>query len=158
MRLDKKGKLIIRIFDYGKKHIERNNVWHKLNYKLYTFLNASICIGVFNTEMKASKSISSKIYFFHPYGIVINSDSVIKDHVVIRQQVTIGNKGEANNGCPIIEENVEIGAGAKIIGKIRIGKNSKIGANAVVTKSFPANSILVGVPAKNISSNNNVLK
>lgn len=120
MKLDKKGKLIINIF---------------------------------NTEMKASKSISSHIYFFHPYGIVINSDSVIKDHVVIRQQVTIGNKGETNRECPIIEENVEIGAGAKIIGKVRIGKNSKIGANAVVTKSFPPNSILVGVPAKNISSN-----
>ena len=153
MKLDKKGKLIINIFNYGKKHIARDNLWHKLNYKLYTFLNAFICIGIFNTEMKASKSISSHIYFFHPYGIVINSDSVIKDHVVIRQQVTIGNKGETNRECPIIKENVEIGAGAKIIGKVRIGKNSKIGANAVVTKSFPPNSILVGVPAKNISSN-----
>ncbi len=56
-----------------------------------------------------------------------------------------------NKGCPIIEENVEIGAGAKIIGSVKIGKNSKIGANAVVTKSFPENSVLVGVPAKNIA-------
>lgn len=85
---------------------------------------------------------------------MINSNSTIKDNVIIRQQVTIGNKGvDEANGCPVIEENVEIGAGAKIIGNIKIGRNTKIGANAVVTKSFPENSILVGVPAKNIAAN-----
>ncbi len=152
MKLDKKGKLIIAIFSYGKRHLSKKNLWNKINYKVYLLLNAFFCIGIFNTEMKASKTISSKIYFFHPYGIVINPNSTIKDNVVIRQQVTIGNKGmNFNKGCPIIEENVEIGAGAKIIGSVRIGKNSKIGANAVVTKSFPENSVLVGVPAKNIA-------
>lgn len=100
--------------------------------------------------MKASKNISSDIILYHPYGVVINGDATVKKDVIIRQQVTIGNKGINDSRCPVINENVEIGAGAKIIGPIHIGKNSKIGANAVVTKSFPENSVLVGVPAKNI--------
>ena len=83
---------------------------------------------------------------------MINPSVVIKENVIIRQQVTIGNKGIGNEqGCPVIGKNVEIGAGAKIIGSISIGDNSKIGANAVVTKSFPKNSIIVGVPGKNIA-------
>lgn len=121
-----------------------------MNFKLYDILNAVICIGIFNFEMKASKNISSDIILYHPYGVVINGDATVKKGVIIRQQVTIGNKGVNDSRCPVIDENVEIGAGAKIIGPIHVRKNSKIGANAVVTKSFPENSVLVGVPAKNI--------
>lgn len=150
LKLDKKGKIIVNIFKYGKKHLSQKTCWDKFNYFIYRILNAIFLISIFNTEIKASKTISSNIILFHPYGIVINPASVIKNNVVIRQQVTIGNKGVGNNNCPIIEENVEIGAGAKIIGGVHIGKNSKIGANAVVTKSFPPNSIIVGVPGKNI--------
>lgn len=88
MKLDKKGKLIIAIFSYGKRHLSKKNLWNKIDYKVYLLLNAFFYIGIFNTEMKASKTISSKIYFFHPYGIVINPNSMIKDNVIIRQQVT----------------------------------------------------------------------
>lgn len=148
---DKKSKLILSVFKYGKRHIDKNNMWDKINFKLYKILNAIFIILFFNSEIKASKTISSDIYLYHPYGIVINPATIIKEGVIIRQQVTIGNKGvNSDKGCPIIEENVEIGAGAKIIGPIRIGKNSKIGANAVVTKSFPKNSVIVGVPGKNL--------
>lgn len=151
LKLDKKGKLIISIFKYGKRHIDKSNFWDRINFKIYEALNALICIGIFNTEMKASKNINSAILLYHPYGIVINGDAIVKKGVVIRQQVTIGNKGINDTRCPVIEENVEIGAGAKIIGPIHIGKNSIIGANAVVTKSFPPNSVIVGVPGKSIA-------
>ena len=151
MKLDKKGKLIISVFKYGKRHIDKHSLWDRMNFKLYEVLNAVICIGIFNFEMKASKNISSDIILYHPYGVVINGDATVKKGVIIRQQVTIGNKGVNDSRCSVIDENVEIGAGAKIIGPIHIGKNSKIGANAVVTKSFPENSVLVGVPAKNIN-------
>lgn len=118
MKLDKKGKLILSIFKYGKRHLNKKGLWHRINYKVYKLLNGLICIGVFNTEIKASKSISNNILFYHPYGIVVNSESIIKHGVIIRQQVTIGNKGVGDLRCPIIDENVEIGAGAKIIGPI----------------------------------------
>ena len=152
--LDKKGRLIIKIFIYGKAHINKKSMWDKFNFFIYKILNAIFVIGLFNTEIKASKSISNDLLLYHPYGIVINPNSTIKENVIIRQQVTIGNKGEKEkDGCPTIGKNVEIGAGAKLIGPISIGDNSIIGANAVVTKSFPNNSIIVGVPGKNISKN-----
>lgn len=151
MKNDKKSKLILKIFKYGKKHHRRKGIYHRVNFVIYKLLNAVFVIGLFNTELHVSDKISDDIILFHPYGIVISGSAEIKSGVVIRQQVTIGNKGEKSNDNPIIEENVDIGAGAKIIGGITIGKNSKIGANAVVTKSFPPNSIIVGVPAKDIS-------
>lgn len=153
MKNDKKAQLIISIFKYGKKHVGKLTLYHKINYVIYKILNAIFVIGVFGTELHASQSISDNIILFHPYGIVISGGATLGEGVIIRQQVTIGNKGSGKNAeqCPIIGDNVDIGAGAKIIGGVVIGENSKIGANAVVTKSFPPNSILVGVPAKNIS-------
>lgn len=153
MKNDRKAKLIISILRYGKKWKNKTGMFAKLNYFWYKILNAMFVIGMFNTEITPSQSISDKIILFHPYGIVINGKSKIADGVVIRQQVTIGNKGFGKDKelCPIIEQDVEIGAGAKIIGGITIGEGSKIGANAVVTKSFPKNSVIVGIPAKNIA-------
>ena len=85
----------------------------------------------------------------HPNGITIGHGSRIGNDVLIYQQVTIGqNQGK----YPTIGDNVIIYAGAKIIGGIRIGNNCIIGANAVVTKSFPANCIIGGVPAKKIKN------
>ena len=148
---DKKGKLIVKIICLGKKFYKIRNLFEKLAYSFYKLLNFFLIIRTFNSEIHVSDKISSKLIFYHPYGIVIHGGSTIGDNCIIRQQVTIGNKGIGDNCCPVIGKNVEIGAGAKIIGKIYIGDNSKIGANAVVTKSFPKNSILVGVPAKNIA-------
>ena len=62
------------------------------------------------------------------------------------QQVTIGSnttKGSKRNGSPLIEDDVFIGAGAKIIGNVRVGHNSRIGANCVVVKDVPPNSVVV---------------
>jgi len=71
---------------------------------------------------------------------------------MIMQQVTIGVKGGNNDDAPYLEHGVDVGAGAKILGNIRIGANSIIGANAVVTGDVPANSIVAGIPARIIGS------
>lgn len=87
----------------------------------------------------------------HPNGIVIHPLSVIGVNCLIHQQVTIGIKrGDA--GAPVVGGHVDIGAGAKIIGNIRIGEHALIGANAVVTKDIPAFAIVAGIPAKVIGS------
>ena len=80
-------------------------------------------------------------------GVVINHKAVIGNNVVIHQNVTIGDDGKSLD-APIIEDNCKISAGAIVIGGIRVGKNSVIGANAVVNKDIPPNSVAVGVPAK----------
>ena len=82
-------------------------------------------------------------------GIVIVHKASIGANCMIFQQVTIAGK---NNKGPVIGDNVIIGAGAKIIGDVNIGDNCFIGANAVVTKSFPPNSVIGGVPAVLIKS------
>lgn len=89
----------------------------------------------------------------HPKCIIIHSNTIIGRNATIQQGVSIaGNvfKREKGRISPIIGDNVLIGAGAKILGPIKIGDNSIIGANAVVIKDIPKNSVAVGVPAKRI--------
>jgi serine O-acetyltransferase len=85
------------------------------------------------------------IKFTHPCAVVIGDGTKIGKNVKIRSCVTLGVKRYGIIDLPTIEDNVDIGTGAKILGKITVGKNSIIGANAVVTKDVPPNSIVVGV-------------
>lgn len=79
-------------------------------------------------------------------GIFISNSAKLGGDIVIYQHVTIGSNtltGSKNYGAPTIEDGVLIGAGAKIIGNVIIGKNSRIGAGCIVTRSIPANSVVV---------------
>lgn len=81
----------------------------------------------------------------HSLGIVINTSVRGGKHVVIEHQVTIGaEKGQS----PVLGDNVFIGAGAKIIGAVRIGSDVKVGANAVVLDDVPTGATVVGIPAR----------
>lgn len=91
--------------------------------------------------------IGANVVFPHGIdGIYISSGSRIGDGCVVFHQVTIGSNtllDSKRNGCPVIGENVYIGAGAKIIGNVNIGNNVRIGANCVVTKDITSNSTVV---------------
>jgi serine O-acetyltransferase len=87
--------------------------------------------------------ISDNFRMPHPYGIVIHSGAVIGKNAVIMHQVTVGAL-DLGNQAPVVGDDVYIGAGAKILGGIRIGDRCVIGANAVVTKDMPAGSTVVG--------------
>ena len=80
-------------------------------------------------------------------GIVIHNQATIGDGCEIDQGVTIGGNARTS-GAPTLGKSVYVGAGAKIIGPISIGDSTIIGANAVVTKSMPANCVVLGVPAR----------
>jgi len=96
--------------------------------------------------------IGSGFYIGHFGGIVVNGHAVIGRNCNISHQTTLGvaNRG-SRKGYPIIGDNVYIGPGAKVIGKVQVGNNVAIGANCVVTKDVPENSVIVGVPGKVIS-------
>ena len=96
--------------------------------------------------------IGSGLFIGHFGGIIVNPYAVIGKNCNLSQQVTLGkaNRGE-KKGYPVIGDNVYIGPGAKIVGKIKIGNHVAIGANCVVTKDVPDNGVVVGVPGEVIS-------
>lgn len=90
------------------------------------------------------------------FGIFVSNQSVIGEHVVIFQQVTIGSNALENHerqGAPVIGNNVIIGAGAKIIGDVKIGDNCRIGANCVVVKDMEPNTTAVAASTRFIHHN-----
>ena len=99
-------------------------------------------------DLPCEVTIGRRFRIEHFGGIIISGDAVIGDDVVLRNGVTIGLKHRDDPGSPVIGNRVDIGAGAKLLGKIRIGDDVLIGANAVVITDVPANSIAVGVPAR----------
>ncbi len=111
----------------------------------------------FGIDISPDASIGEGFYIGHFGHIVVNSSTVIGKNCNISQGVTIGiaNTGE-KKGVPSIGDQVYIAPGAKIIGRIRIGNNVAIGANAVVTNDIPDYSVVVGVPARVVSKDGSV--
>ena len=100
-------------------------------------------------EIHPGATIGRRFFIDHGMGIVIGETTEIGDGVMLYHGVTLGGQVlTQTKRHPTIGNNVTIGAGAKVLGPITIGDNTAVGANAVVTKSIPANSIAVGIPAK----------
>lgn len=127
-----------------------NKGWKKLARAL-----VGICSLFTKTDIHPAATIGRRVFIDHAIGVVIGATAIVEDDVLIYQGVTLGgvslNKGKRH---PTIKSNVVIGSGAKVLGNITIGANSKIGANSVVVCDVPDNSTAVGVPAKIIKRDN----
>jgi len=99
-------------------------------------------------EIPCEARIGRRLRIDHSHGIVISGDAWLGDDVILRNGVTIGLRHAGTRGSPVIGNRVDIGAGAKILGTIRVGDDVGIGANAVVLNDVPSNAIAVGVPAR----------
>ncbi|NDW04189.1 serine O-acetyltransferase [Jiella pacifica] len=105
--------------------------------------------AVFQTDIHPAARMGRGIFLDHATGLVVGFTAVIGDNVSILQDVTLGGTGkEFGDRHPKIGSGVLIGAGAKVLGNIRIGNCSKIAAGSVVLKEVPANAVVAGVPAK----------
>ena len=101
-------------------------------------------------EIHPGATIGRRFFIDHGMGIVIGETTEIGDGVMLYHGVTLGGQVlTQTKRHPTIEDNVTIGAGAKVLGPITIGSGSAIGANAVVTKDVPVDHIATGIPAKN---------
>jgi serine O-acetyltransferase len=98
-------------------------------------------------EIHPAAQIGRRLFIDHGMGVVIGETSVICDDVTLYQGVTLGGTGkEKGKRHPTIGNGVVIGAGARILGNIRVGDNSRVGAGSVVLRDVPDNSTIVGVP------------
>jgi serine O-acetyltransferase len=103
----------------------------------------------YGIELPYTASIGRRVVFEHQHGIVVHGNTVIGDDCVVRQGVTFGiRRLDRLHEAPVLGRGVNIGAGAKIIGQIRVGDGAAIGANAVVLHDVPAGALVVGAPAR----------
>lgn len=106
------------------------------------------CRNVYGIEIPYTATIGRGVIVEHQGGIVVHGASVIGDGSIIRQNCTLGLRSlDRLDEAPIIGKRVNIGAGAVIIGRVTIGDDAAIGANAVVMRDVPAGALAVGVPA-----------
>lgn len=100
-------------------------------------------------EIHPGATIGRRFFIDHGMGIVIGETAEVGDDVMLYHGVTLGGRTrDGGKRHPTLRDGVAVGAGAKILGPIVIGAHSVVGANAVVTKDAPAESVLVGVPAR----------
>ncbi|WP_047533274.1 serine O-acetyltransferase [Methylotenera sp. N17] len=121
--------------------------------KIVAVLQHRFWSAVTGADIPINTQIGGGLLIPHPNGIVIHPGVSIGPNCLILQQVTLGSN-EAGD-LPAIGGHVDIGAGAKLIGKVHVGNHAKIGANAVVLIDVPAYATAVGVPAKIISKPEN---
>lgn len=100
-------------------------------------------------EIHPGATIGRRFFIDHGMGVVIGETAQIGNDVTLYHGVTLGGVSlEKGKRHPTLEDNVVVGVGAKVLGNITIGEGSRIGANAVVVRSVPANSVVVGVPGQ----------
>lgn len=124
--------------------------FHEHNLGLIAKLFAIINVVIFGIEVSPKVQIGGGLFLPHTVGTVIGAER-IGDNCTIMQGVTLGSSepdmGFTMSTRPVIGNDVLIGAGAKVIGRVTVGDHTKIGANAVVLRDVPAYSLAVGVPA-----------
>lgn len=122
--------------------------WKKKMYFIARFISqvSRFFTGI---EIHPGAKIGQRLFIDHGMGVVIGETCEIGDNVTIYQGVTLGGTGkEKGKRHPTVEDNVLIASGAKILGSMTIGENSRIGAGSVVLKEVPKNSTVVGIPAR----------
>jgi serine O-acetyltransferase len=130
-------------------------IWRKRFFWLARFI-AHISRWMTGIEIHPGATIGRRVFIDHGMGVVIGETAVIGDDCTLYHGVTLGgtswNKGKRH---PTLEQGVVIGAGAKVLGPITIGKGAKIGSNAVVVKDVPENATAVGIPARILEQESN---
>ena len=123
-------------------------LWNNNRKALARYLQSSSS-QVYGVDIHPAARIGSGILFDHATSIVIGETAVVEDHVSMLHEVTLGGTGKARGDRhPKVRRGVLIGAGAKLLGNIEVGECAKVGAGSVVLDDVPANTTVVGVPAR----------
>ena len=122
------------------------------DFKLIARVIAALIRWLTGVEIHPAATVGPGLFIDHATGVVIGETTEIGENVTIYQGVTLGGTSlERGKRHPTVGDRVTIGAGAKILGPVTVGSDSRIGANAVVVRPVPANSVVVGVPGQVVS-------
>jgi serine O-acetyltransferase len=136
----------------GLHAVWTHRITHRLwkgGFKLLARWLSQTARSLTGIEIHPGATIGHNFFIDHGMGVVIGETAEVGDNVTLYHGVTLG--GTSLNKVkrhPTVEDNVVVGAGAKVLGAITIGANSRIGANAVVVKDTPPDSVVVGVPGQ----------
>jgi serine O-acetyltransferase len=145
--LSRQGLWVMVVYRFGRWRYTIGPRWARVPFSfVYKALRILVQIMT-GIDLPCEVKLGARCRIDHFGDIIISGDAEFGDDVVIRNGVTVGLRRTGVRGAPIIGDRVDIGAGAKILGKIIIGNDVAIGANAVVLTDVPANSIAVGAPA-----------
>ena len=127
-------------------------------YKMHLFFIARLISQISRwftgIEIHPGATIGHGVFIDHGMGVVIGETCEIGDNVLIYQNVTLGGTGkDVGKRHPTIESNVMVGSGAKVLGPITIGHDSKVGAGSVVLHDIPPYSTVVGIPGRTVNRN-----
>lgn len=137
----------IAVYRFGRRvNRRRPGLWTKLLDRLYWLL-FRFTETVTGISLPKGASIGPGLKIWHFGNIFINADSILGANCTLRQGVTIGNKVDGGPS-PVLEDDVELGAYAQILGGVRVGRGAKVGALSVVLRDVPPGSVAVGAPAR----------
>ncbi len=135
---------LIALAHYRVAHRLYKNEWRVLARIIMGFAQF-----LSNIDIHPAAQIGRRVFIDHGIGVVVGETAIIGDDVTIYQGVSLGGVSlEKTKRHPTLESGVIIGAGAKVLGNITIGRNAKVGANSVVIKDVPPESTAVGIPAR----------
>lgn len=147
-QISRQGLWALAFYRFGRWRYSIRWRWLRFPFSfLYKFFKPIIEV-ITGIELPSETRVGHRFRIDHFGGIVISGDASFGDDCVIRNGVTVGLKNAGQRGAPTIGNRVDIGAGAKVLGAIRVGDDVAIGANAVVITDVPSNSVAVGIPAR----------
>ncbi|NLS08764.1 serine O-acetyltransferase [Nesterenkonia sp. MY13] len=130
-------------------HRLAHKMWQVKPLKTPARVVSQVTRSLTGIEIHPGATIGRRFFIDHGMGVVIGETTEIGDDCMLYQGVTLGGTSlEQTKRHPTLHDGVTVGAGAKVLGPVEIGEQSAVGANAVVVKSAPAHSVLIGVPAK----------
>ena len=131
-----------------RSHLKAHWLYQHGHYLLARWISAR-CKRRTGIEIHPGATIGRRVFIDHGAGVVIGETAEVGDDVTLYQGVTLGGTGkDCGKRHPTVEDGVIIGAGAKVLGPITLGKNVKVGAGAVVLKSVPEGCTVVGNPGR----------
>jgi serine O-acetyltransferase len=129
-------------------NVERPFVLIRIPLKIISYIATKFCVVFMEMDIDPQASIGGGLYIGHIGGVHINPGAVLGKNCDLAHRITIGASAMGRQGIPVLGDNVYIGTGAVLIGKIKVGSGSKISANTLVMTNVPEGATVMGVPGR----------